>query len=195
MLQSLDLHPAQMSSLVFNHLNVLVADGNRHMRTLLKGVLRTLGLRSIRESTDGPSALKELNLVPIDLLITEYSLDTLDGHDLTRLVRTAPDISNPYLPVIMLTGHTEHHIVAKARDVGVNEFLAKPISAEALYARLVGIVFHPREFVITHSFIGPERRRKRLHSFKGNERRIKPAKLIPPPPLISEHILQSYTLH
>ncbi|MBF0168044.1 MAG: response regulator [Alphaproteobacteria bacterium] len=164
------------------------------MRTLLKGVLRTLGLRNIRESTDGPSALKELNLVSIDLLITEYALDMLDGHDLTRLVRTASDICNPYVPVIMLTSFTERHVVARARDVGVNEFLAKPISAEALYARLVGIVFHPRDFVVTHNFLGPDRRRRQM-KFKGDERRFTPSKLLHPPPLVTEEMSQNVTLH
>lgn len=195
MLQTLETNTSLSPPVIFNRLNVLVADGNRYMRALLKGVLRTLGLRSIRESIDGPSALKELNLVPIDLLITEFSLDTLDGHDLTRIVRTASDSHNPYVPIIMLTGHTEQHVVSKARDVGINEFLAKPISAEALYSRLLGVVFHPRDFVIHHSYLGPDRRRRRPIKFNGKDKRLIQTPLFHPPPLYREDEMGNIVMH
>lgn len=161
-------------------LNCLIVDGNRHMRTILKGVLRAFGIRHIQETTDGAEAIRELKTMPIDIVITEYALDTLDGNDLTKLIRTASDSNNPLIPVIMLTGHTERHIVAQARDAGVNEFLAKPISAEALYVRIVGAVFNPRPFVKARGFMGPDRRRHLLKNYKGGEHRTAAPDLIMP---------------
>ncbi|CAA6603379.1 Chemotaxis protein CheYIII (modular protein) [Rhodospirillaceae bacterium LM-1] len=160
--------------------NCLVADGNRHMRTLLKGVLRAFGMRNVQETGDGPSAIAELKASPFDLLITEYALDLLDGIDLTRLVRTGSDSRDPLMPIIMLTGHTERYIVARARDVGVNEFMAKPISAEALYVRIISAVFHPRPFVKAKGFMGPDRRRHEMKKLKGpDHRRVQPEMIMP----------------
>ena len=59
----------------------------------------------------------------------------------------------------MLTGHSEKKRVTAARDAGVTEFLAKPISAKALYQRIVNVVANPRPFIKTKTYFGPDRRR------------------------------------
>jgi DNA-binding NtrC family response regulator len=64
--------------------------------------------------------------------------------------------ANPYVPIIMLTGHSEKKRVIPARDAGVTEFLAKPISAKALYQRILNIVANPRPFIKSKSYFGPD---------------------------------------
>ena len=59
----------------------------------------------------------------------------------------------------MITGHTEKHRVEAARDAGVTEFLAKPITAHNLFSRIAEIVERPRAFVRCDSYFGPDRRR------------------------------------
>ena len=49
-----------------------------------------------------------------------------------RRVRSPGDFPLPDVPVIMLTGHSERSRVVEAVDLGVNEFLLKPVSATAL---------------------------------------------------------------
>jgi DNA-binding response OmpR family regulator len=73
--------------------------------------------------------------------------------------------------IIMLTGHSEKKRVVAARDAGVTEFLAKPISAKALYQRIVNIVVNPRPFIKTRSYFGPDRRRNVNLNYAGVERR------------------------
>ena len=62
----------------------------------------------------------------------------------------------------MVTGHTEVRRVKYARDVGVNEFLAKPLSAKELYQKIISVIDHPRPFIRTKTFFGPDRRRKNV---------------------------------
>ncbi|TAN49576.1 MAG: response regulator [Rhodospirillales bacterium] len=166
------------SAHALERLNCMIIDDNRHMRSLLKGVLRAFGIRHVSEVADAPEAINELKSMPIDLLITEYALDTLDGNDLTKLIRTGSDSTNPLIPIIMLTGHTERFVVSRARDVGVNEFLAKPISAEALYGRIIGTLFNPRQFVKAKTYFGPDRRRRTSKRFAGTEHRTSPPEFI-----------------
>jgi two-component system chemotaxis response regulator CheY len=71
----------------------------------------------------------------------------------------------------MLTGHTERTRVMKARDAGITEFLAKPISAKGLYQRVFSVVAHPRPFIRTACYFGPERRRTANAKYVGPERR------------------------
>ena len=60
----------------------------------------------------------------------------------------------------MLTSHARAQNVERARDCGANLVLAKPISPKMIYDRLLWIAEDPRPFVLTRSYIGPDRRFK-----------------------------------
>ena len=59
----------------------------------------------------------------------------------------------------------------QARDAGVNEFLAKPVSVKAVMSRLVSVIEHPRPYVRTKAYFGPCRRRRGKEEYRGPERR------------------------
>jgi DNA-binding response OmpR family regulator len=71
----------------------------------------------------------------------------------------------------MVTGHTERERVTTARDLGITEFLAKPISAQSLSQRVEELIERPRPYIRAGSYFGPCRRRKRGGIFIGAERR------------------------
>ena len=152
-------------------LNFLIVDDNKHMRALVKTILHALGAKNCREASDGADAFKELRHFPADIIICDWNMSPLDGLDFVRLVRTGGDSPNPFVPIVMLTGHTELVKVIEARDSGVHEFLAKPISARSLYARIWIIIEKPCEFIKTKSYFGPDRRRNDAE-YKGSERRV-----------------------
>ena len=159
-----------MAGYNLDRLNFLVVDDNKHMRALVKTILHSLGSKNVVEAADGADAFKELRHFPADIIICDWNMAPLDGLDFVRLVRTGKDSPNPFAAIIMLTGHTEMHRVLEARDAGITEFLAKPISAKSLYARIRSIIENPRPFVRTASYFGPDRRRHQ-QPFKGKERR------------------------
>ncbi|MGB0671251.1 MAG: response regulator [Rhodospirillales bacterium] len=160
-----------MAEYNLERLNFLIVDDNRHMRALVKTILHALGSKSVLEAADGADAFKELKHFPADIIICDWNMDPLDGIDFTRLVRTGADSPNPFVPIIMLTGHTEMNKVMEARDAGVHEFLAKPISARGLYSRIRTIIDKPRTFVRSKGYFGPDRRRKDAPNYNGPERR------------------------
>ena len=94
-----------------------------------------------------------------------------DGLELTQMIRQPGANTNPYVPIIMLTGHSEKKRVIAARDAGVTEFLAKPISAKGLYQRILNVVANPRPFIRTKTYFGPDRRRNANPNYAGPERR------------------------
>jgi DNA-binding response OmpR family regulator len=65
----------------------------------------------------------------------------------------------PDIPIIMLTGHCERWRVVEAVRLGVNEYLTKPVSAKAIYDRLVSIMAQPRPVVQLGDYYGPEPRK------------------------------------
>ncbi len=153
-------------------LNFIVVDDNKHMRALVKTILHSFGVRNVVEADDGAGAFKELRHFPADIIICDWNMEPLDGLDFTRMVRTGEDSPNPFVPIIMLTGHTEMNRVVEARDTGINEFLAKPVSAKKLFARIKSIISHPRQFIRIGRYFGPDRRRRDNPNYNGAERRI-----------------------
>ena len=103
-------------------------------------VLQSAGIRNVREAADGTAAMALLRQYPIDLAIVDFNMFPMDGCAFTRLVRTSPDSPNVYLPIIMMTGHSEKSRVQEARDAGVTEFVVKPITARAVNQRSVMIL-------------------------------------------------------
>lgn len=152
-------------------LNVMVVDDNRHMRFLVRTILNTFAIRSISEAEDGSDALKNLKTFAADLIITDWLMEPLDGLDFTRMIRTSSDSMNPFVPIILLTGHTELARVMEARDAGITEFLAKPVSPLMLYKRMTDIIEYPRQFIRADRFTGPDRRRKSV-PIEGPDRRV-----------------------
>jgi two-component system chemotaxis response regulator CheY len=158
-----------MSSLAA--LQVLLVDDNQHMRAITSAVLQSAGIRKLREAADGVAALEILRDHAVDLVIVDFNMFPLDGVEFTRLVRNSPDSANPYLPIIMMTGHSERHKVMAARDAGVTEFVVKPITAKAIFDRIQAVIVRPRAFVKTDGYFGPDRRRANATDYPGPFRR------------------------
>ncbi len=160
-----------MTDYVLDKLSILIVDDNHHMRFLVRTIAKTLGINDIEEAEDGESAYKTLEHFPADIVIVDWNMAPMDGIEFTKMIRNNDDSPNVYVPIIMLTGHTELARVRVARDAGVNEFLAKPVSAKKVYQRIRSILENPRLYVRTTNYFGPDRRRKNDPEYSGEERR------------------------
>ena len=152
-------------------LRVLVADDNQHMRAILVTMLNSFGIKAVREVRDGGDGMEALRRWPADLAIVDFQMEPVDGVAFTRMVRTNSDTPNPYLPIIMLTGHSEMHRVTEARDAGVTEFIVKPLTAKVLVDRINACIYRQRPFIRSGSYFGPDRRRKADPYYAGPWRR------------------------
>jgi two-component system, chemotaxis family, chemotaxis protein CheY len=155
----------------FYQLRFLIVDDNAHMRRILRTLLHSFGSRDVYEAEDGAAGLETFTHYLPDMVITDWAMPIFDGLELTQMIRQPGANANPFVPIIMLTGHSEKHRVVAARDAGVTEFLVKPISATALYERILNLIAHPRPFIKTKSYFGPDRRRNVSPHYVGPERR------------------------
>lgn len=170
--------------------NFLIIEDNKHMSVMVKTLLVAFGARNVIEATDGADAFKALKHFPADIIICDWVMQPLDGLDFVRMVRTSKDSPNPFVPIIMLTGYTEMHRVTQARDAGVNEFLAKPVSAQRLYSRIQAIIEHNRQFIKIKDFFGPDRRRRDLSGYREAERRVKQVDVIPEQKILNVSVVE-----
>lgn len=160
-----------MDAYDFSRLTVLVVDDNCHMRQLVRKILYAFGCRTIHDAADGTQAIAMLQSHQIDILVADWMMKPMDGIELTKIIRKGDAVPNPYVPIIMLTGHTTMQNILVAREAGVTEYLAKPLTPRSLLTRLQTVIGNPRPFVRTAQFFGPDRRRKDSSFYTGPERR------------------------
>jgi CheY-like chemotaxis protein len=152
-------------------LKIMVVDDNFHMRTLLSRILQAFGIITVYEASSAEQAWEIFTLNPCDIIMVDWVMGEMNGIEFTEKVRNAPDSPNPFIPIIMVTGYSNKECVNAARDAGVTEFLAKPVSSKAILSRLVAVIEYPRAFVRTKTYFGPCRRRRTDPFYKGPERR------------------------
>jgi CheY-like chemotaxis protein len=155
----------------YDLLRILLVDDNHYMRVLLGEILRAIGVKEIFEANDGAEGLQMMRNHQIDIIMTDLSMQPLDGIDFVRLLRNSSDSPNPMVPVIMITGHSTVQRITEARDAGVNEFLAKPLTARGVIERISQVVENPRPYVRTGAYFGPDRRRRADPNHTGPWRR------------------------
>ena len=154
----------------FRDTTILVADGNAFFRDLLSSMLNAFRVGRVLEFGDVGEAWQRLQKGQIDCVVTEWKVDQDDGVDLISNIRRDPASPNRSLPIILCTGYTEAQTVLAARDRGVNAVLAKPISSEHLFQKLMSALFDRPEFIDADAYTGPDRRR-RDRPYDGPERR------------------------
>lgn len=141
---------------------ILIADPDIKMAKVLKTTLEEMGFMHIQIANRSQDAIYAINESPVDFLITEWNFNQLKGMELIKHVRRDPGSSNPTLPIMTLTGRAEINDVVAARDSGTNEYVLKPFSAQTIYAGLERLVEHPRNFIVSAGYVGPERRIKNV---------------------------------
>lgn len=150
--------------------DVVAVDDHPPSLRLLAALLDKAGVGSVRCASNGAKALHELAVRCPDVLLVDWEMPGISGLDMVRFLRTSPDTPNRHLPVILVSGHTSRQRVLQARDAGINEFLVKPFTLKSVRACLSATLFHPRPFIISDSYVGPERRHTMV-PFDGADRR------------------------
>jgi len=144
---------------------VLIVDDQDFLRSLVRHILGVLGCKHISEASTVEAAWEMMFIDKPDLVILDWEIDWgegIDGIELAKMIRQSDNSPDKYLPIIMLTAHSERDRITTARDAGVTEFVTKPISAITLLSRLNEVILYPRKFIRTKEFFGPDRRRKKI---------------------------------
>ncbi|MTI09586.1 response regulator [Curvivirga aplysinae] len=155
----------------FSRLSVLVVEDSLFMRSLIVGVLRALGIERISTAENGeeaiaimsPAGKKTKSMVGmsgIDLIICDQFMPLVDGTMFLHWVRRHDRSPDRFIPFIMVSAAADREVIEKARDAGIDEFLAKPFSATMLASRLTACVERPRPYIYCPTFFGPDRRRR-----------------------------------
>lgn len=113
--------------------DILIVD-DAAMRRIVRGLLRELGRKHIREADDGTTALEEIKRVKPGLVISDWNMPKMTGIDLLKTIRA--DTSLKDLPVLMVTAEARQENIVAAVQAGVSNYIVKPFNAQTLEEKL-----------------------------------------------------------
>jgi two-component system, chemotaxis family, chemotaxis protein CheY len=117
-------------------MQVLVIDDAMVMRNIHRNILLDFGLpdSSLLEAPDGKQALQIATSKPIDLFLVDWNMPELSGIDFVKAIRAMDCYKET--PIIMVTSEAAKYNVLEAIEVGVTNYIVKPLKAELLKEKL-----------------------------------------------------------
>ena len=92
----------------------------------------SVGFTFAGEATDGEIALSMIHEIKPDILITDIKMPFMDGLELSASIKK----TQPWIKIIILSGHDEFDYAKKAISIGVEDYLLKPFTCEDVIASL-----------------------------------------------------------
>lgn len=114
-------------------MRILVADDEPVIRMILARALTQWG-HEVVTAEDGDQAWSLYEREPFRMVITDWMMPGLDGIDLTRRIRSAPDSGYTYM--VLLTARTGTASLVEGMDAGADDFMVKPFQVDELRARV-----------------------------------------------------------
>lgn len=114
----------------------LIVDDDKFSRTFIKTALYQIGIKNAKEASTTEEALELLHSFKIDVILLDQQMPERNGLDLAKELRGDQAESGSGTPIIMITVDTKERTVLDAKDLGIQEYLVKPISPLALKKRI-----------------------------------------------------------
>jgi DNA-binding response OmpR family regulator len=139
--------------------SVLLIDGSAHSLDVMAQIMKGFGVAEVHRCVSIDEADKNVRSKSFDLAIVDPNVGDGAGYEFLHALRHSNG-PNAYVTVILVSGHARATDVARARDVGANFFVAKPLTPAVLLQRLMFVTRDKRPFVEVGKYIGPDRRFK-----------------------------------
>jgi CheY-like chemotaxis protein len=120
----------------WDYITCLIVDDDKFSRTFTKTALYQIGIKNTKEAATTAEAAEIIRAYKIDLVLLDHQMPEENGLDLAKQIKEGKIGANKDLPIIMVTVDTKEKTVLTAKNIGIHEYLVKPISPLALRKRI-----------------------------------------------------------
>lgn len=124
---------------------VLIVDDEERFRKTLSKLLRTQGL-TVNDVGSGEEALKFIENQPIDVVLLDMRMAGMNGIETLSAIKK----KDPFIEVIILTGHASVDVAVEIMKLGGYEYLLKPCDIDELMVK-IDAAFEKRMTRLKHS--------------------------------------------
>ena len=158
---------------------VLVCESNGSLRQAIRSGLKKLGILETIEASDFGKTRQAIELGGFDALILNADMEGRDTCGLLRELRLGHLGGDPFVVSIVLMAGSDSGRLRRAVDSGTDDLLLIPFPPDQLANRLDALKSRRKPFVVTHDYIGPDRRKAERTGSRGGVA----SPLVPPNPL------------
>ncbi len=124
----------------YDDVKVLVVEDEAHTRTMIRSMLRQIGIHKSTEAADGKAGLTEIARTRPTLVLCDVHMQPVDGRQFLKMVRATKVDWVRNIPVIFLTADANPETVKIAKELHVDGYLVKPVAAADLKARIDAVL-------------------------------------------------------
>lgn len=117
----------------------LIVDDDKFSRTFIKTALYQIGIKNTKEANNTQEALELLKDFKIDVVLLDQQMPEKSGLEFAKELKSGIH-NNKNVPIIMITVDTKEQTVLTAKNLGIQEYLVKPISPLALKKRICSAI-------------------------------------------------------
>ena len=110
---------------------VLIAEDSSVIQNLTKKILQFQNF-DISSVKNGKDVLKELEKTVFDIILMDINMQLMDGMECAKEIRSLPDPIKLKIPIIAITGNAKNYSEQDFNNVGINEFVPKPLDFDKL---------------------------------------------------------------
>lgn len=136
-----------------------IALTNPAIRSALRGSLQAKGFRALNDASTMIAVHDAIESGNTDLIITSTQLGFEDTSLLVKEMRHQRLGTNPFIVVMLLLEHADPDLVQTIVSTGADDLLLMPISPGQVLSRVEAMIRARKRFVVTHDYIGPDRRK------------------------------------
>ncbi|MEK6238893.1 MAG: response regulator [Planctomycetales bacterium] len=114
-------------------MKILLVEDDRMLRKSLERIIKEWDYEVVC-AADGAQAWEMFQANPVDLIVSDWMMPTMDGVELCQRIRASDE--HPYVYFLILTSRTEREDAIEALECGADDFLRKPVDRQELRARV-----------------------------------------------------------
>lgn|SRR5690606_17629469 len=110
---------------------VLIAEDSSVIQNLTKKILMIQNYK-IESAKNGQQVLEMLNKDNYDIILMDINMPVMDGMECAKKIRALNDDQKSQVPIVAITGNAKNYTIEDFKNVGINEYLQKPLNFDDL---------------------------------------------------------------
>ena len=110
---------------------VLIAEDSSVIQNLTRKILQIQNYE-IFSAKNGLQVLKMLEDEDFDIILMDINMPQMDGMECAKAIRALKDAKKAKIPIVAITGNAKNYTLEDFKDVGINDYLQKPLNFDNL---------------------------------------------------------------
>lgn len=158
---------------MFGNSTAIVHTQDKNWFVHMYNLMRQAGFKDTRHFPNNGTMLSEYRRGPLPFIFIHSSLPLERAQNTFMTVRTHPDVSLRFLPIIVISEGCDTQKLLRFIQLGSDDIITMPVTAASILARIKHQIDMPKDYYQTETYFGPDRRQHKITKHKTHSGRGK----------------------